>query len=449
MRYLFVLQLTLLLCTGVRAQELDNQLPSSYRGIWFRLGHSYPYGDKYSGGLGTYTAKHMPLAVYAAAVDKTYFVYSGTPADGERHLLTMIGSYDHASGGLSRPTVVFDKDTVDDPHDNPALSIDDEGYLWVFVSGRSRKRPGIKLRSRRPYAIDGFEVVAEEEFTYPQIWRTGTGFFHFFTKYTGRRELYFETSTDGREWTADRKLAGIVEEGATRAGHYQVSGVHAGGSVIGTFFNRHRDGHPDTRTDLYYVQSTDLGDTWTTAAGDTLTLPLDTVASPARVVDFAGLGKNVYMKDMRYDSAGRPVCLYLTSLGHEPGPDNAPYEWRVTRWTGDRWVTRTICTSDHNYDMGSLFLDGDRWRIVAPTAPGAFPFAQGGDIEVWESENGGDSWTKTGDVTGSRLFNNGYVRRVIDGRAPFEFFWADGHPHEVSGSRLYFGGFGGEGVMME
>lgn len=441
MWHLFILLFIILLGTGGRAQNPAHQMPPAYRGIWFTLGQPYPYGDKYSGGLGTYTAKHMPMALYAAAVDKTYFVYGGTPADGERHLLCMIGNYDHASGMLSQPTVVFDKDTVDDPHDNPSLSMDDDGYLWVFVSGRSRKRPGIKLRGTRPYSIDSFEVVAEEEFTYPQIWRTDAGFFHFFTKYTGRRELYFETSPDGREWTADRKLAGIIEDGATWSGHYQVSGVHAGGEVIGTFFNRHRDGHPDTRTDLYYVQTTDRGDTWTTAAGEPLRLPLDTVATPARVVDFAALGKNVYMKDMRYDSLGRPVCLYLTSLGHKPGPGNAPYEWRVTWWTGERWATRTVCTSDHNYDMGSLFLDGDHWRIVGPTAPGAFPFAQGGNIEVWESTDGGNKWTKTGDVDGNRSLNNGYVRRVINGRPPFEFFWADGHPHEVSPSRLYLGSF--------
>lgn len=30
------------------------------RGIWFTLGQVSEYGDKYSGGLGTYTANHIP-----------------------------------------------------------------------------------------------------------------------------------------------------------------------------------------------------------------------------------------------------------------------------------------------------------------------------------------------------------------------------------------------------
>src|SRR5690606_39998059 len=114
----------------------------------------------------------------------------------------MIGSYDHRTGTVSRPTVVYDKQAVDDPHDNPSLAVDGEGYLWVFVSGRGRGRPGFKFKSREPYSIDAFDRIAEEEMTYPQPhYIPGKGFLHLFTKYTGVRELYFETSRDGLHWT--------------------------------------------------------------------------------------------------------------------------------------------------------------------------------------------------------------------------------------------------------
>ena len=33
---------------------------AGYRGIWFTLGFKFEHGDKYSGGLGTYTANHQP-----------------------------------------------------------------------------------------------------------------------------------------------------------------------------------------------------------------------------------------------------------------------------------------------------------------------------------------------------------------------------------------------------
>ena len=34
-------------------------------------------GDKYSGGLGTYTAKHVPMAIYVPEVEKIFLVYGG------------------------------------------------------------------------------------------------------------------------------------------------------------------------------------------------------------------------------------------------------------------------------------------------------------------------------------------------------------------------------------
>ena len=70
---------------------------------------------------------------------------------------------------------------VDDPHDNPSILIDPEGYIWVFVSGRGTRRPGFKYRSKKPYDISAFEQITEEEMTYPQPWYIeGSGFFHFF-----------------------------------------------------------------------------------------------------------------------------------------------------------------------------------------------------------------------------------------------------------------------------
>lgn len=194
-----------------------------YRGIWFDLGQKSEFGSKYSGGLGTYTAKHCPLAVYAPEADKTFFVYGGTTQRDERHLLAMVSFYDHKTKQVPKPVVVHDKQGVDDPHDNPSIQIDEAGHLWVYVSGRGTKRPGHVYRSRNPYDIDSFEHVTEREFTYPQPWwLEQKGFLFLFTKYTGVRELYWSMSdADGTNWTEDRKLAGM-------GGHYQVSNEQNG-----------------------------------------------------------------------------------------------------------------------------------------------------------------------------------------------------------------------------
>lgn len=60
--------------------SMDGQRVDGYRGIWFTIGQARSdYGDKYSGGLGTYTMKHIPMAVYSKEADKTFFVYGGAP----------------------------------------------------------------------------------------------------------------------------------------------------------------------------------------------------------------------------------------------------------------------------------------------------------------------------------------------------------------------------------
>ena len=90
--------------------SMDGQRVDGYRGIWFTIGQARSdYGDKYSGGLGTYTMKHIPMAVYSKEADKTFFVYGGAPDARENYLLCMIGCYDHKSGMLSKPVVVHDK----------------------------------------------------------------------------------------------------------------------------------------------------------------------------------------------------------------------------------------------------------------------------------------------------------------------------------------------------
>ena len=73
-----------------------NKRDIGYRGIWYM---NQPSGDeyvyKYSGGLGTYCAKHKPFAVYCGKVNKTFFCYGGTTTESNRRLLHMISYYDH------------------------------------------------------------------------------------------------------------------------------------------------------------------------------------------------------------------------------------------------------------------------------------------------------------------------------------------------------------------
>ncbi|MBM3493593.1 MAG: hypothetical protein FJX72_04615 [Armatimonadetes bacterium] len=420
----------LLACILPLGQGTSNEKDDGYRGIWFTLGqYQSEFGDKYSGGLGTYTANHVPIAVYSARAHKTFFVWGGAKK-GTRHLLIMASYYDHRRGVVPRPTIVCPKLGVNDPHDNAAICLDDRGYVWVFVSGRGRTRPGFKYRSTQPYSTEAFELVSTEEMTYPQpSFAPGRGFFHLFTKYTKGRELYWQTSADGRTWSEGRKLAGIE-------GHYQVS-CRRGNTIVSAFM-RHPGGSVDKRTDLYVVRTDDLGDTWTTLDGRPLTVPLSTADNPARVRAYSEEGRLVYINDVNFDARGNPIVLYVVSKGSEPGPKNGPRLWTIAHWTGRTWSFHDITTCTHNYDMGSLYIEGRSWRVIGPTEPGPQEHGTGGEMAAWTSRDEGKTWQKAADLTSGSPYNHSYARRPLNAHPAFYALWADGHAFEESPSRLYF-----------
>ncbi len=418
-----------------------------YRGIWFTLGQMQgEYGDKYSGGLAfCFSHTLTPMAVYAPEVKKTFFVYGGTTGPEDRYLLAMASYYDHEKHRVPRPTIVRDQRGVNDPHDNPSIAIDDKGHVWVFLAGRGRRRPGQIFRSRKPYSVEAFEEVISREQTYSQPWYVpGKGFFHLLTLYTRGRELYWETSADGRDWTAEPaenlpKLAGFQ-------GHYQVSRVH--GSKIGTAFNYHPGSSVDRRTNIYYAQTTDFGKTWTTIDGRPLQTPLDDRDNPALVVDYEARGRLAYVTKLLFDEQGHPVVLAVTSGGFDAGPKNDPRTWEITHWTGKEWVTRPVTTSDHNYDMGSLYLEGDRWRIIGPTLTGPQPYYTGGEVGLWVSTDRGENWRLERKVTRNSPMNHSYVRRPHNPADPFFAIWADGDSSQFSPSRLFFTNSTGDRLYM-
>ncbi len=422
--------------TGHAAQSV---LDTGYRGIWYALGFKFEWGDKYSGGLGTYTANHQPMACYAPRVNKTYFTYGGTSGEENRQLTIMVSWFDHATGQVPQPFVLYFDPKVDDPHDNAAIDVDEAGYIWVFKSGRNFSRPGIVFRSAEPYSIDAFKCIATSEFTYPQLHTLAHGYGRFLllTKYAhhpGRgpaRNLYWKTSADGINWSDDFQLAAFD-------GHYQTSAQHQPTGKIATFFNWHPNGNVDARTNLYYAQTTDFGQSWTTADGTPLQLPLNHVDNTARVVDYQSLGKCMYTCDLNFDAKGNPVLLCIVSQKGEPGPAGDPRQWTILHFHDGQWHTQVIAESDHNYDMGSLYITGDVWKVIGPTEPGPQQYGTGGEMALWSTHDRGVTWQRERTITAASSFNHSYARRPARAMDPFYAFWADGDPTKLSRSHLYF-----------
>ena len=444
MRRACLFLLFVLLCAKAPAAVLysgEDPLPTAdgYSGIWYsNQAQDDEYVYKYSGGLGTYCAKHQPFAIYAEEVDKTFFVYGGTNDTGSS-LLHMVSYYDHATDTVPQPRILLDKQTTD-AHDNPVISMDDDGYIWIFSSSHGTARESFIHRSAEPYSIDAFDLIStqspSEAYSYPQPWYvSGEGFMYMHTHYDGgQRNIYFSTSEDGTNFTSREMVASVG------IGHYQVTATHD--TTVGSAYNMHpSSGGLNYRTNLYYMETPDMGDTWTAADGTVLNTPMLDLASAssALVYDYAAEDLNCYMKDLVYDQSGNPVITYITSPGWEAGPVNDPRTWWTARWTGTDWSLNPITTSNNNYDMGSLYIEDDgTWRLIAPTEDGPQEYNPGGEMAMWVSTDEGVSWTMEKQLTNDSPFNHTYARRPVDAQEDFYAIWADGHARQKSVSRMYF-----------
>ena len=403
-----------------------------YRGCWYA---NQPTGDefafKYSGGMATYPQQHAPVAVYSAAVHKTFFVYGGAKP-GSNSIEHLVSYYDHAIGTVPRPTILLDKKT-DDAHDNPTLAIDPTGHLWIFSNAHGTSRPSFVHRQPRTLFRHRVEKIWETNFSYGSPWVLPSGrFLLLHTLYNKGRGLHVTTSPDGREWSKPKMLAKIVE------GDYQISWPAR--DKVGTAFDYHPKGLGlNGRTNLYYLETADAGTTWKTAAGQVVTPPLRDPANAALVRDFAQEHKLVYLKDLNYDAEGHPVILFLTSDGYQPGPKSGPREWFTARFTSAAWEFRPFARSDHNYDHGSLDVESDgTWRIIAPLGAGPQPFGTGGEMQMWTSRDQGKTWVKVRDLTANSPRNHTYARRPLNAHPDFYAIWADGNALKRSESELYF-----------
>ncbi len=417
---------------------------NGFKGIWYMNQPSNDeYVYKYSGGMATYTAKHQPFAVYSKKANKTFFCFGGTD-DNNSTLLHNVSYYDHATGKVANPTTIIDKNTTD-AHDNPVISMDDKGYIWIFSTSHGQTRPSYIFKSCNPYDIEKFDKINTTEivngkekpfdnFSYIQVWHVKShGFMALLTKYTKtwQRVIGYNTSKDGVKWEEWKVIAHMDD------GHYQISGEHNG--KISVAFNYHPHGKGlNYRTNLYYLETTDFGKSWHTASGEKVKLPLTTPKNPALVKNFKSEGLNCYMKDLNFDNKGDPVILIVSSKGYQSGPENNPRTWEVFSFD-KKWVNHKITTSDNNYDTGSLYIENNGiWKIIGPSEPGPQAYNPGGEVAIWSSTDKGNSWQKNRQLTSNSLQNHNYVRRPVNAQSDFYGIWADGHGRKPSWSSLFF-----------
>lgn len=122
-----------------------------YRGIWYQCGEQGgEYKYKYSGGLGTYCAKHRPFAIYVQKVNKTFFCYGGTDV-ANRTLFHMVSL-------LSTAVLLFEQGFSTAAHALPrrrATAVPDDQPRWSELVGS-------KAADFRPVGALSSERTAQE-----------------------------------------------------------------------------------------------------------------------------------------------------------------------------------------------------------------------------------------------------------------------------------------------
>ena len=445
-------------------QAVAGQAAPGWLGLWHgQSPQDDEYAFKYSGGLGTYCAKHQSQAVYCPEQQTTWFVVGGAlPCSesrdltiepgmhqprstlcGPQQLYYLIGCFDHRTKLLSRPTIIYDK-WCGDPHDNPVLTIDPQGYLWVYGPSHGQyTTESFISRSVRPYDHRAFTHQHVDLFAYPQPWWNQHGCHLFFTSYSNhQRGLWFSRGPTPLQSDLALPIAHIER------GNYQISCERDG--RVATMFDMHpQNGGLEARRNIYYLESRDGGTNWHNVHGEPVTLPVQSEDNPALVLSTRANGDLVYLKDLQFDQAGQPCLLYITSRDNLSGPAGGDRQWWFARFDGQQFHHHRLTTSDHNYDMGELALQADgSWRLLAPTITGPQAWNTGGELALWAAGPAGDDWHQLRQVTANSTNNHGFCRRPLRAHDDFAWFWADGDARRPSRCHFYFADMTGQAYRM-
>lgn len=400
----------------------------------------------YSGATATYTAKHYPVAVEQDGY--TYFVFSGPATlddsetvtttskggktstsplfyrsgdDKSNNLGIYIARYNHATDKVSAPLLVHAKNT-DDPHDNAVINFDENGNLYILISGRSLIRSALlyvietpnlhrvfeannlKIKDITPdnlnyRGLDQEKITAPEYagITYPKLISISGGFRLIYNIYClkgsnltcdGTRQLW-SARLSYDPGASDKAMLDQVKPLAAYGGHYAVASSSNNGKDIVVAFNYLAQASAADRTNLYLLISSDSGETWQgihPQSGRIQSvedrLPLSQFSDLAQVsvlnvYDGRGtVAHRVYLKDVSVNNEGDNLAVSILFVG-STGPNSHPPTLENNHYLGlaslvnGRWHVRTISREiDHNYSSGFIHKNAASGeRIFFPATP--------------------------------------------------------------------------------
>jgi hypothetical protein len=320
---------------------------------------------------------------YEGTFNRTYISY------GNEHSHPMVTYYDHETGEFATPVQIGTSPVVDDCHVHPTLAVDSSGYLYAFYGSHTSAQK--MKRSMNPEDISswGPEKTPEpSDATYPNVFFINSTLYFF---YRSSSNWVYRTSNDGgNSWSAIRT---VIDLPTGTPYPVMIIGNESSTPSIHIAFLKYQSGASPEYSNIYYVMSSDGGNTWKKADGTILTLPITT--SNADLV-WVG-GTRGFVNDIQLDEDNTPNILWVggPTCGNES--QEGPGSHYFARWNGASWVVTALPGIRHRRDTGCLrVIDSTHFKVYRPS--NKWP-TWGGEIEEWSSNDSGEAWINTLNLT--------------------------------------------------
>lgn len=372
---------------------------SGYQSSYFCLDKQLYSGiPKYCGATGTYTYKHIPVAVEKS---NNHFEVFSSNENG--HLVTyLVKNY-------NQKVKVHIEENWNDPHTNAVVDIDHNGYVNVQLSSRGlghKYRSGHLYKSTQPYGIDfkkikGLPSHGDFNQSYPQLHFDNTSKrLAIFTRYE-----YVGNRSVRTLWVDNNHSELKLAEG----GHYAVSDTNDDGEIY-VAYNYHPNFNLDKRSNIHVIKSyTWNPSVWYNIKGERLTLPL--AENDARTLVYNSEANNslVYMKDIVAEergTGGGVHILFTESTSHDPTKGHRETKELDIRSSSDIRIN-TVTSVNHNYSAATYLTDKHGWYVnkILVNGNNGKPYF-GGDINYFIRKN--NSWQKEHSISG----DYSYIRKV-------------------------------------
>ncbi|QTH72254.1 hypothetical protein [Pseudoalteromonas xiamenensis] len=372
---------------------------SGYQSSYFCLDQQLYNGvPKYCGATGTYTYKHIPVAVEK---NSNHFEVFSNNENG--NLVTyLVKNY-------NEKVKVHTEYNWNDPHTNAVVDVDKDGYVYVQLSSRGlghKYRSGHLYKSTAPYGTDfqklkGAPNHGDFNQSYPQLHLDhSANRLAIFTRYE-----YVGTSSVRTLWVDNNGTERKLVEG----GHYAVSDTNDDGEFY-VAYNYHPNFNLDRRANIHVIRSNTLNPTvWYNIKGEKLTLPLLENDPRTLVYNSEAKGTYIYMKDIVAEekgTAGGVRILFTESTSFDP-TKGSRYVKDMNIKSANNIQINTLTATNHNYSAATYLTDKWGWHVQGALVNGnnGKPYF-GGDINYFSDTRTG--WKLDNTTKG----NFTYIRKV-------------------------------------